>query len=182
MEMLILAIVMGLLGRIFSGNKKQEKQSKGAMPPFGSPDKPAQSAYEEPKKPRMEAAGKSFTSLEDFTREIFGELAEKEKNVSQKLEPHTSKLERNVPEPEPAITIPSVFEPVTQPTLPESRATQVAPSSRASTRPELGASRPIIQREKANDYVKVPTTQQQLVQAIIASEIIGQPKARQSRR
>lgn len=180
MEMFILMIVIGFLSRLFGGDKKQEKQSKDAMPPFGSPDKPAQSTSQEPEKSRMEKAGKSFTSLEDFTREIFGELAEKEKEVMQKLEPHKSKLERNVPEP--AATIPSVFEPVTQPTISESPVVQVAPSSRASTRPQLGASRPIIQREKANDYVKVPTTQQQLVQAIIASEIIGQPKARQSSR
>lgn len=182
MEGLIIMIVIALLSRIFGGNK-EEKQSKDAMPPFGSPEKPAQKPLQQPQpaKPRVETTGKSFTSLEDFTREIFGELAEKEKEVQKKLAPNMEPLERKVQEP--ASTVPSFFEPATQPTMPDS---SVAPpvSSRVSTRPELGASRPIVQREKlkANDYVQVPTTQQQLVQAIIASEIIGQPKARQSRR
>ena len=67
--------------------------------------------------------------------------------------------------------------------MPESPAAQSVPSSRVSMRPELGASRPIVQREKlkANDYVQIPTTQQQLVQTIIASEILGKPIARQKR-
>lgn len=175
MEGIIIAIVIALLGRIFTGGNKEEKESP-AMPPFNSP-KPAQPPARQPKKPRVETAGKTFTSLEDFTREIFGELAEKEKEVTQKVEPRTETVERKVRET--VATAPSIFEPVTQP-ITASPAPQ-ASSSRASTRPELGASRPIIQREKANEYVKVPTTQQELVQAIIASEILGQPKARQSR-
>lgn len=174
MEGIIIAIVIALLGRIFAGGNKEEKELP-SMPPFSNPKKPAQPPANEPKPARAET--KTFTSLEDFTREIFGELAEKEKEVMQKLEPHTSKLERK--EPEPA-AIPSVFEPVTEPATELAVAPPV--SSRMSTRPELGASRSIIQREKAKEYVKVPTSQQELVQAIIASEIIGQPKARQSRR
>lgn len=176
MEGIIIMIIIALLGRFFGGNKG-EKESPG-MPPFNNPDKPAQQPVEQPKKQRVETTGKAFTSLEDFTREIFGELAEKEKEVVQKREPLPKPIETKVREQ--ASTVATVFEPVAQPTTPE---IAVSPtSSRKSTRPELGATRPILQRDNhANDYVKVPTTQQQLVQAIIASEIIGQPKARSRR-
>ena len=178
MEGLIIMIVLAILGRIFSGGKKEEQQSKDAMPPFSNPKKPAQveERREQPQKPRVETA-KTYTSLEDFTREMFGELSGKKEQET--AAPKT--LERNVQEE--VTSAPSVFEAVTQPTVPESTIAQPS-ASRVSTRPELGASRPIVQREKrkGNDYVNVPTTKQQLVQAIIASEIIGQPKARQNRR
>lgn len=164
MEGLIVAIVIALIGRMFAGGNKEQEQPKDSMPPFGNQSKPAQTEVipDPPKRPSFER--KTFTSLEDFTKEVFGQLNEKaeqtsaEKTVTQVFEPETSTV-------------------TTRPKLEKL-------SERKSTRPELAASRPIIQREmaKAQEYVQIPRTQKQLVQAIIASEIIGEPKARQTRR
>jgi len=56
---------------------------------------------------------------------------------------------------------------------------EVVKKERTSTRPELGAKRPIVQQAKKSSFNVVPQTQQQLMQAIVTSEILGPPKAKQ---
>ena len=50
---------------------------------------------------------------------------------------------------------------------------------RTSTRPELGATRPIVQQAKKQSFNVLPRTQHELMQAIVTSEILGPPKAKQ---
>jgi len=169
MEGFIIAIVIALIGRMFAGGNKEQEQTKDAMPPFGNQSKPAQTEVipDPPKRPSFER--KTFTSLEDFTKEIFGQLNEKAEQTSAENTVKDEAVQR-------------VFEPETSTV--NTRANLERTSDRKSTRPEFAASRPIVQKEmtKAKDYIQIPSTQQQLVQAIIASEIIGEPKARQTRR
>ena len=55
---------------------------------------------------------------------------------------------------------------------------EVVKKERTSTRPELGATRPIVQQAKKSSINVVPKTQQQLMQAIVMSEILAPPKAK----
>ena len=94
-------------------------------------------------------------SLDDFAQEVFGQLREK-------AEPAQVAREK-------------VAEPIAEPVREAIR------GDRKSTRPELGASRPIVQRAKKESFVVVPQTREQLVQAVITSEILGPPKAKKRR-
>ncbi|MFF5993744.1 hypothetical protein AAGS61_03165 [Lysinibacillus sp. KU-BSD001] len=150
MEGLIIMIIIGIVSSLLSKNKEQpEQKPTKAMPPF-SQQKP----------PRENTQRRSHTSerpkvksLEDFANEIFGQLNEK---AEQKQVTHEPIVEQ--------------VKPVVQ---------EVVRETRKSTRPELGASRPIVQQAKKESLVVVPQTKEQLMQAIITSEILALPKAKQ---
>lgn len=182
METIIIMIVVALLSRVFSGNKKAEKPPKDAMPPFSNPKKPAQTEYRPEKAPQRRVEKKSYTSLEDFTREIFGELSGKQEvPLPTQQAPSAPFSEERSTVGQSSTVVTSVFEPEIETAKSERQQMDSKKSTRVSTRPELGASRPILQREKDKDIFSVPTTKEQLVQAIIASEILSAPKSRQNR-
>ena len=128
---------------------KQKEQPTKQMPPFSNQEVPREWSPVEPKQERPKVK-----TLEDFANEVFGQLNEKTEPKKQVV--------REVKE-----------EPV-QPVVRE-----FVKKERTSTRPELGASRPILQQAKKSSFNVVPKTQQQLMQAIVTSEILGPPKAKQ---
>lgn len=147
MEGLIIMIVMFVLSTLFTKDKTKQKETK-QMPPFSNKQVPQEHKREEPRRERPKVR-----SLDDFAKEVFGQL-------SEKTEP--AQNDRKI-----------IEEPVLKPVM------EVTRGERKSTRPELGASRPIIQRQKTKSPVIVPSTREQLVQAVITSEILGPPKAKQ---
>ena len=147
MEGLIIMIVMFVLSTLFTKDKDKQKETK-SMPPFSNQQIPREGTREEPRRERPKVR-----SLDDFAKEVFGQL-------SEKAEPAQAARE-------------IVKEPVVEPVR------EVIRGERKSTRPELGASRPIVQRAKRESHVVVPRTREQLVQAVITSEILGPPKAKQ---
>lgn len=146
MEGIIIMIVMFVLSTLFTKDKMKQEDKK-QMPPFSNQQVPRESTREEPKRQRP-----VVRSLDDFAKEVFGQL-------SEKVEPAQTARE-------------TIDERVAEPV-------RELKEQRKSTRPELGASRPIMQREKKQTPVVLPNTREQLVQAVIASEILGPPKAKQ---
>ena len=131
------------------GKGKKKDEPTKQMPPFSNQEVPREWSPVEPKQERPKVK-----TLEDFANEVFGQLNEKTEPKKQVV--------REVKE-----------EPV-QPVVRE-----FVKKERTSTRPELGASRPILQQAKKSSFNVVPKTQQQLMQAIVTSEILGPPKAKQ---
>ncbi len=119
------------------------------MPPFSNQEVPREWSPVEPKQERPKVK-----TLEDFANEVFGQL-------NEKVEPKKQVVREVKEEP---------VQPVVQ---------EVVKKERTSTRPELGATRPIVQQAKKSSFNVVPQTQQQLMQAIVTSEILGPPKAKQ---
>ncbi len=128
---------------------KTKEKKTKQMPPFSNQRVPRESTRDEPERPKVR-------SLDDFAQEIFGQLNERAETV------------RDVR--------PTIEEPVKE--LVKEAAEELR-GNRTSSRPELGASRPIVQREKTKSPVVVPSTREQLIHAVITSEILGPPKAKQ---
>ena len=142
-------IIIAVISSVLSKGKQKDKPTK-QMPPFSNQEVPRQSKpVEQPKQQRPKVK-----SLEDFANEVFGQL-------SEKVEPKKQIVREVVEEP---------VQPVVQ---------EVVKKERTFTRPELGATRPIVQQAKKQPFNVVPQTQHQLMQAIITSEILGPPKAKQ---
>ena len=127
---------------------KKKEQPTKQMPPFSNQEVPQEWSPVEPKQERPKVK-----TLEDFANEVFGQL-------NEKVEPK-KQVVREVKE-----------EPVRQVVK------EVVNKERTSTRPELGASRPILQQAKKTSFNVVPRTQHELMQAIVTSEILGPPKAK----
>lgn len=160
MEGLIIMVVLALITRLFSGKNDENKQQKqpsspSAMPPFSN-DRPTIQKVE-PRKPlRSERPKVEVKSLEDFAQEVFGQLQQKAE-VKQ-------------------VPTPVAVEPVPTPPVQSSRPV-------FKNRAELGEGRTILQKEKQKKAtVSMPKLRQDLVQAVIMAEVLGPPKARQSRR
>ena len=128
---------------------KQKEQPTKQMPPFSNQEVPREWSPVEPKQERPKAK-----TLEDFANEVFGQL-------NEKVEPKKQ-------------VVREVKQEVVQPVLRE-----VVKKERMTTRPELGATRQIVQQAKKSSLNVVPRTQRQLMQAIVTSEILGPPKAKQ---
>ena len=128
---------------------KQKEQPTKQMPPFSNQEVPREWSPVEPKQERPKVK-----TLEDFANEVFGQL-------NEKVEPKKQVVREVKEEP---------VRPVVQ---------EFVRKERTSTRPELGATRPIVQQAKKSSFNVVPQTQQQLMQAIVTSEILGPPKAKQ---
>ena len=143
--------MMIIIAVISSVLSKDKKKDKPAkpMPPFSNQEVPREWSPVEPKQERPKVK-----TLEDFANEVFGQL-------NEKVEPKKQ-------------VVREVKEELVQPVVRE-----VVKKERTSTRPELGASRPILQQAKKSSFNVVPQTQQQLMQAIVMSEILAPPKAKQ---
>lgn len=168
MEAIIGMVVLYLISTLFTkGKEKQEKQQKSQMPPFLN-GKPSTSHVEpvpveqteqrsRPERPKMQVK-----SLEDFANEVFGQLQEK---AEQKNQLPQSSIKQVTPQVEVETAVADKE---------STRVTKIA-------RPELGAERTIIQRKKQKrTNVVIPKTRNQLVQAVVMSEVLGSPKAKQS--
>ena len=161
MESLIIMVVLYLISTLFSKDKnKDKKPAKQQMPPFleQKPSttriEPAREDVQRPLRKKVEAK-----SLEDFANEIFGQLNDKQQKVQPTVEPVMVEPKVDVPQA-PSTTS-------TRPTL--------------NVRSELGGNRTIIQRQKQKAKVTIPKSQNELVQAVIMAEVLGQPKAKQKR-
>ena len=131
------------------GKGKKKDEPTKQMPPFSNQEVPREWSPVEPKQERPKVK-----TLEDFANEVFGQL-------NEKVEPKKQVVREVKEEP---------VRPVVQ---------EFVRKERTSTRPELGATRPIVQQAKKSSFNVVPQTQQQLMQAIVTSEILGPPKAKQ---
>lgn len=161
-------VVLALITRLFSGNSDENKQQKRpssptAMPPFSN-ERPSVQKVEPKREPSRPARPKvEVKSLEDFAQEVFGQLQQK----AEQKPPVVTKVE-------PAVEMPT-------PTPSPSRAESTRPAF--NNRAQLGAERPILQREKEKKKaVHLPKTREDLVQSVIMAEVLGAPKAKQQRR
>ncbi|MEO4052240.1 hypothetical protein [Solibacillus sp. CAU 1738] len=152
MESLIIIIIIGIISSVFSkkGNPKETKQ----MPPFSQQPVPKQ-------EPRQ-ATTAAPKSLEDFANEIFGRLEQKQPEVV-----------REVLKPKPV----EVQQPETRKQV---VAEPVKRQERSQKRENIEQTARVKQiQEKTKPVFVTPTTQQALMQAVITSEILGPPKAKQ---
>ena len=157
MEGLIIAIVLGIISSLFSkGKKDKDKKPTKQMPPFSN--QPAPRQQKEVRPAQQQTPRKS---LEDFANEVFGQLNEKSKPVVQKVE-----------------TVPPVQ--VEKPRQTQPVVEQTTRSQSTNTNRSL-AERPIVQKLKQQSEALqvVPSNQRELMQAIVMSEILGPPKAKQ---
>ncbi|QCR32928.1 hypothetical protein C1N55_12425 [Lysinibacillus sp. SGAir0095] len=153
--------ILFIISSILNGTKKKQQNPKG-MPPFNN--KPTNQKFELPKQ-----TGKR-KSLEDFASEVFQQLNEKTQpnSTAAKKEQQSEKLYESIKE-----------EVVTQEKSPNVR--PLFKGERSSNRGSL-----ISSTSSTSDTIKqkeigsfVPTTREALVQAIITTEILGPPKAKQ---
>lgn len=149
MESLIIFAVIAIISSLF-GKKEKSKNTK-SMPPFNQSQSQQEQRQPKPKQAR---------SLEDFANEIFGQLEQKKAEVQQQWEaPKPVQVERAVVE---KVELPKEAQkPIT-------------------TRPNIEKSTRIVQmKEREAAVFTPPTTKKALVQAIVAAEILGPPKAKQ---
>ncbi|BDH62270.1 hypothetical protein MTP04_24000 [Lysinibacillus sp. PLM2] len=175
MEGIILMIIFAVLGSLFS-NKNKNKNDK-QMPPFNNKPNSLPMEFDDFNDKRFEEKKKPIPtamSLEDFARDIFDQLNHK-----------------NEPQKTNGRTIQTFEQPKIQQVQPESRDLVTPTPNVRESRPNLDVTRSargketeLIQMKK--DPIKqteigsfVPKTRRALVQAIITSEIIGPPKAKQ---
>lgn len=150
MEQLIVLIIIGLVSAMFS--KKDKSKNKKSMPPFTEPTKP---------QPRQ-AKTTATKSLEDFANEIFGQLEQKKAEVEQQWQ-----------ESKPVA-------PVQSRPKRELVVEQIVVQEKAVARPNIEQSQRVTQmKERETAVFTAPTTKKALVQAIVAAEILGPPRAKQ---
>ena len=160
MEGLIIAIILGIITSLFNKGKKDDNQkSPKQMPPFSSQQAPRQQ-----KEVRPAQQQNSRKTLEDFANEVFGQLNEKSKPVVQKVETVL-----------PPIQVEKPIERQPKPVVEQTTRSQSTNSNRVLTE------RPIVQKLKQQSEALqvVPSNQRELMQAIVMSEILGPPKAKQ---
>lgn len=144
------------------------------MPPFNN--KPNTTSFDQyPPKVEPRKTVTTFKSLEDFTKEVFDQLNEK---TNQPKDVYSGPQYTDVvvqPKAEPVPTRAVILETPSpkkfgsnRPTLDENR------SSKNINKP---VRKDPIQQGEIGSYI--PKSKQAMVQAIIASEIIGPPKAKQ---
>lgn len=148
--MLIIFVVSSLLGK---GKEQQKKESK-QMPPFSSQTAPRKQEVEQRTEQRRPK------SLEDFANEVFGQLNEKAKPVVQKVEQERPRqVEKQVLELKQSVT--------------DVRTDSLNSARSLKERPIVAMA-----KKEAEAFKVVPTSQRDLMQAIIMTEVLGPPKAR----
>lgn len=162
MEGIIIMVIMFALSSMFAKGKAEDKKKQTKpMPPFSNQSAPQ--PREEVRPSRVET--RQPKSLEDFANEIFGQLNDKRNPESKPIET-PAKIEVALPKVEPVREfIERKSEPVEE--LKRARGLQ---------------DRPIVQmmKQQESDRLKVvPSTQKELMQAIVMTEILGPPKAKQ---
>lgn len=143
-------VVLFIISSLLSGNKKQKEQKP--MPPFSNKNAPVfeQKRQQQPKKAR---------TLEDFASEIFQQLNEKANPTVQ---------------PEVKMEKPTVVNEKSQ----NSRPTfDVNRSSKQLAKVTENQQHDVIKSKEIGSFI--PKDRDALVQAIITSEILGTPKAKQ---
>lgn len=161
MEGLILAIIIAVIGSLFNGkNKKKEEQS---MPPFNNQpiEKPTQSTIQREQQSQPK-------TLEDFAKGIFEQLNEQNPYSDVKGEQQNIETTKDQPMIEKENHSKEKRKP-----LSVNRSAQLRQEKLASKTP----SNDVIKENEIGQLL--PNSRQALVQAIIASEIIGPPKAKQ---
>lgn len=151
-------VIFAILGSIFSNKKKEQK----GMPPFNKDT--TTKTFQFPSE-RGESQKRSSTrSLEDFANEVFSQLNQKDKKDEKPLK---KQLQQPVEKDSPVVS-------------------RQALDMRRSSNNESRQGRKEINRKLSRDVIKeneigsfAPTTKKSLMQAIIASEIIGPPKSKQ---
>ncbi|WP_332646940.1 hypothetical protein [Lysinibacillus sp. 54212] len=156
MEGIIMMIVIFIISSLLNKDKKKEQKP---MPPFGQQEIP------DANEPAPKSVRPTRKSLEDFANEVFDQLNEKTPSPKEVVQ---KSVQPTVP----------VFEKAEQ-AVEKELLKRV--QERKSNRPELAAGRPLLKKleEKRNASFAVPNSREQLVQAIITSEILGPPKAKQ---
>lgn len=153
MEGLIIAVIVFIVSSLLGkGKEQQQKKESKQMPPFSSQPAPRKQEVQrrtEQKRPK---------SLEDFANEVFGQLNEKAKPVSQKVERELPK------QPKPVEVARSTVEPITN---------QISNARSLKERPIVAMA-----KKEAEAFQVVPSNKRDLMQAIIMTEVLGPPKAR----
>lgn len=154
-------VVVFIISSLLSGNKK--KEAKG-MPPFSN-QKNKRDFSAPPR--RNEAPTKHRSkSLEDFANEVFQQLSNKDQSTKSALDKIEEVKENQVK------TSPMKNSTTSRPSLDMNRSqNKVLPTTR-----ENNTQSDFIQSREIGSFI--PNNKKALVQAIIASEIIGPPKAK----
>lgn len=172
MEGFILFIIMAVIGTLMSKNKeKQQKQN--SMPPFNN--KPSTTTYEHAPQQRVEPTKSHRTarSLEDFAKEVFEQLNEKN-NQPKDIFSGPQTKEEVVVDPKVSHSKTKTDEPSVPKGVPSSRPT--LDENRSSKKYDKAIVNDVIKQNEIGSYV--PKSKQALIQAIVASEIIGLPKSK----
>lgn len=163
MEGIIGMVVIFILSSLFAGKEKKEQKP---MPPFNN-KQTTQRSQSSKKVDRREPQ----KSLEDFASEVFQQLNDRTstRSSNRSLEQPSRDLARRETIVENNVSKTDVKN--ARPTLDANRSNRSSNITRAKT-----TKGNIKQREIGNF---VPTNREALVQAIITSEILGPPKAKQ---
>ena len=155
MESLIIFIIIGLITTLFNKGAK-DKQDK-TMPPFD----PNQ-------KPKVEVK-----TLDDFAKEIFQQM--NGKTTDQKVEEtKTESISTEKAEEKPAQRESVTVEPIQKTVVRSNRVSQqMNGSSEVSTHPMKN------QKSKKKKHLPFTSSKESLINAIIAQEVLGPPKAKQ---
>lgn len=154
MEGLIIMIIIFVVSSLLGKGKEQQKKESNQMPPFSSQPAPRKQEVEQRTEQRRPK------SLEDFANEVFGQLNEKAKPVAQQMTQELPKqVEKPVIEAKRVITDARIDNPNSARSLKE---------------------RPIVAlaKKEAEAFQVVPTSQRDLMQAVIMTEVLGPPKSR----
>jgi len=158
--------VLFIISSILNGAKKKQQQNPKGMPPFNNA--PTRPNVEKPN-PNVHEKRKS---LEDFANQVFQQLNDK----SQQNQP----METTVMQEEPMKVNDSSREGNTIQTTSQ-KGRPSLDGNRSSNRGSLNSLKsPSADAIKENEIGSfVPTTRKELVHAIITTEILGPPKAKQ---
>ena len=155
MSGLIFPLIILAISAIINNASKNKKQNDKQMPPFNS--KPVQKPVHTP---AQSTERQPARTLEDFANEIFGQLNEKAK-------PTPPVVEQPLQAPPPVQA--QVQERVVTPSV-----------ARPKMRTEM-SERPLVTKlkEQNDSFTVVPKNKKAIMQAVVMSEILGPPKAKQ---
>lgn len=162
MEGIIMVVVLFIISSILNGAKNKQ-QNQGPMPPFNN--QPTKQKHDLPKQPEKRS------SLEDFANEVFQQLSEKtEPNKASKPKENQNAAKKgDRPMGREAGTRQTA--PTNRPSLDGNRS-----SARGSAISAVSATSHAIEQNGAGSFV--PMTRNELVHAMITTEILGPPKAK----
>lgn len=166
MEGIIIMVVLFIVSSILNGSKKKQQNQK-STPPFNN-----QTTKQKHEVPKQKERPEKRKSLEDFASEVFQQL-------SEKTQPNQTTQPKVVHNESEKVNESLGQEVAAQQTVPKVR--PVFDGNRSSNRGST-----ISSKTSSSDKIKqneigsfVPTTRNELVQAIITTEILGPPKAKQ---
>ncbi|MEK9198755.1 hypothetical protein ACH0B5_04885 [Ureibacillus sp. 179-F W5.1 NHS] len=163
MEGIILMVVIFIVSSLFGGKEKKEQKP---MPPFNN-KQTTQKSQTSNKVERRETR----KSLEDFASEVFQQLNDKTatRTPQRSMEKSAQEVARRATKIEKDLS-----KPVTKNARPSLDANR---SNRSSSITRVKNTKGKMKQREIGNFV--PTNREALVQAIITSEILGPPKAKQ---